>query len=244
MLPTRRSLLLAATLLTPARAHAFFWDTEPEAPKAPQPVDAPPSRDAWYVGTIPDGPFDIPTVDRALVPPEFRRQFVDYDGPERDGTVVIDTYQRFLFLVREDRTAVRYGIDVGRAGFTWSGIAVIKRKAKWPGWRPTAAMLKRRPDIPRYVEPGENNPLGCRALYLYQGERDTLYRIHGTNEPWTVGGTDSSGCIRLLNEDILDLYGRVPLGTTVVVKTTQPEILVQSEWDERARSDNQVLLFK
>jgi lipoprotein-anchoring transpeptidase ErfK/SrfK len=103
-------------------------------------------------------------------------------------------------------------------------------------------MLKRRPDIPRYVEPGINNPLGCRALY--QGDRDTLYRIHGTNEPWTVGGTDSSGCIRLLNEDILDLHGRVPLGTTVVVKTSQPEVMVQREWDERSRSDNQVLLFR
>lgn len=105
-------------------------------------------------------------------------------------------------------------------------------------------MLKRRPDIPCYVEPGVNKPLGCRALYLYQGDRDTLYRIRGTNEAWTVGGTDSSGCIRLLNEDILDLYDRVPLGTTVVVKTSQPEALVQSEWDESPRSDNQVLLFK
>lgn len=244
MSATRRSFLLAAAILAPARAQAFFWDSAPESSTVPQPVEAPRTRDAWYVGEIPDAPFNIPKVDLSLLPPEFRRQLVDYDGPERGGTVVVDTHQRFLFLVREDRTAIRYGIGVGRAGFTWSGNAVIKRKAKWPGWRPTAAMLRRRPDIPRYVEPGIHNPLGCRALYLYQGERDTLYRIHGTNEPWTVGGTDSSGCIRLLNEDILDLFGRVPLGTTVVVKTARPEVMVQREWDERPRADNQVLLFK
>ena len=169
---------------------------------------------------------------------------MNYDEPERAGTLVIDTHARFLYLVREGRTAIRYGIGVGRAGFTWSGTAVIKRKAKWPGWRPTEAMLKRRPGIPRYVEPGVENPLGCRALYLYQGDKDTLYRIHGTNEPWTVGGTDSSGCIRLLNEDIYDLYGRVPTGTTVVVKTSMPEAMVQREWDDHPRSDNQVLLFR
>jgi lipoprotein-anchoring transpeptidase ErfK/SrfK len=154
MLATRRAFLLAAAVLAPARAQAFFWDSEPEPSTVPQPVEAPQTREAWYIGEIPDEPFNIPKVDLALVPPEFRRQLVDYDGPERAGTVVIDTHQRFLFLVREDRTAIRYGIGVGRAGFTWSGIAVIKRKAKWPGWRPTPAMLKRRPDIPRYVEPG------------------------------------------------------------------------------------------
>ena len=244
MLPTRRSLLLAATVLAPGRAQAFFWDTEPEPPAAPAPVDPASNRAAGVIGVIPDEPFNVPKVDLALVPPEFRKQLVDYDGPEREGTLVIDTHARFLYLVREGRTAIRYGIGVGRAGFTWSGTAVIKRKAKWPGWRPTADMLKRRPNIPRYVEPGVDNPLGCRALYLYQGDKDTLYRIHGTNEPWTVGGTDSSGCIRLLNEDIYDLYGRVPLGTTVVVKTSMPEVMVQREWDGHPRSDNQVLLFE
>ncbi|WP_232628728.1 L,D-transpeptidase [Methylobacterium sp. Leaf118] len=243
MLATRRSLLLAAALLAPGRAQAFFWESEP-APTALEPPDPATNRAAWFVGTIPDAPFDIPMVDLTLVPAEFRRQRVAYDGPERAGTLVVDTHQRFLFLVGAGRTALRYGIGVGRAGFTWSGIATVRRKATWPGWHPTAAMLKRRPDLPRYVAPGLDNPLGCRALYLYQGDRDTLYRIHGTNEPWTVGGTDSSGCIRLLNEDIHDLYGRVALGTTVVVKTSQPEVMVQREWDGPPRSDDRVRVVR
>ncbi|HWL04216.1 MAG TPA: L,D-transpeptidase [Xanthobacteraceae bacterium] len=212
----RRGLLLsvaAAAVLTPGPAKALFRALEPEPSGA-----VPPSHsDAWYIGEIPDQPFDIPKVDMNRVPPEFHKQLVDYSGPERPGTIVVDTGSRYLYLVREDRTALRYGIGVGRVGFTWSGRALVMRKARWPGWRPTDAMLKRRPDLPRYVAPGVNNPLGCRALYLFQGSRDTLYRIHGTNEPWTIGGTDSSGCIRLLNEDILDLYGRAPIGTAVVV---------------------------
>ncbi len=249
MSATRRSVLLAAACLVPGRAQAFFWDAAPESPQAeppriPVPVDPAANREAWFTGEIPDEPFNVPTIDLTLVPPEFRKQLVDYDGPERAGTLVVDTQARFLYLVREGRTAIRYGIGVGRAGFTWSGTASVKRKAKWPGWRPTEAMLKRRPTIPRYVAPGVENPLGCRALYLYQGDRDTLYRIHGTNEPWTVGGTDSSGCIRLLNEDVYDLYGRVPLGSTVVVKTAMPDVMVQRERDERPRSDNQVILFR
>jgi lipoprotein-anchoring transpeptidase ErfK/SrfK len=214
---TRRSILCAAAALAPCRAHAFFWNLDPEPPKVPEPPDPAVDPGAWYVGEIADEPFNIPKVDLNLVPPEFHRQLVGYEGSERAGTMVIDTAERFLYLVREDRTAIRYGIGVGRAGFTWAGTAMVRRKAKWPGWRPTEAMLGRRPDLPRYVAPGLDNPLGCRALYLFQGDRDTLYRIHGTNEPWTIGGTDSSGCIRLLNEDILDLYGRVPIGSMVVV---------------------------
>ena len=219
MSETRRSLICAAAAaLTPVPARAFFWKLDPEPPRPPPAQPDPAANpEAWYIGEIPDEPFNIPKVDLRLVPPEFHKQLVDYDGPERVGTIVIDTADRFLFLVRPDGTAIRYGIGVGRVGFTWSGTASVRRKARWPGWRPTEAMLKRRPDLPRYVEPGVTNPLGCRALYLYQGNRDTLYRIHGTNEPWTIGGTDSSGCIRLLNEDALDLFGRTPIGTAVVV---------------------------
>lgn len=120
----------------------------------------------------------------------------------------------------KDGEAMRYGVGVGREGFAWAGRARIRRKAEWPKWTPPAEMIKRRPDLAKYrngMPGGPDNPLGARALYLYQGSRDTLYRIHGTNEPWTIGQAMSSGCIRLLNDDVKDLYNRVGLGTRVVV---------------------------
>jgi lipoprotein-anchoring transpeptidase ErfK/SrfK len=169
------------------------------------------------VGAIPDHPFSIPTIDPNRINPACRRQQVAYTGPERPGTISIDTSRRFLYLVQPGRTALRYGIGVGRRGFAWSGTAQVKRKAKWPSWTPPAEMLRRRPDLPDFMEGGVANPLGARALYLFQGERDTLFRIHGTNEPSTIGQAVSSGCIRLLNEDVADLYNRVPIGTLVSV---------------------------
>jgi lipoprotein-anchoring transpeptidase ErfK/SrfK len=172
----------------------------------------------WYVGYIPDGEMEIPVIDRRRLDPEFHKQLVGYDGPERPGTIVVDTDTRHLYLVREGGAAIRYGIGVGRDGFTWEGRAEVRRKARWPGWTPPAEMLRRRPELPRFMKGGINNPLGCRALYLFQGDRDTLYRIHGTNEPWTIGSAESSGCIRMLNEDVLDLHDRVPVGSPVVVR--------------------------
>jgi lipoprotein-anchoring transpeptidase ErfK/SrfK len=145
--------------------------------------------------------------------PRFRRQEVAYDGPETPGTIVIDTPEKFLFLVEPGGLAIRYGIGVGRPGFEWAGVKTITRKAEWPGWTPPTEMLKRRPDLPTHVEGGLGNPLGARALYL----GSTLYRIHGTNEPETIGKAVSSGCIRMLNEDVVDLYGRVKIGTRVLV---------------------------
>jgi lipoprotein-anchoring transpeptidase ErfK/SrfK len=145
--------------------------------------------------------------------PQFRRQEVEYRGPEAPGTIVIDTPEKFLFLVEPGGRAIRYGIGVGRPGFEWAGIKSITRKAEWPGWTPPPEMLKRRPDLPTHMEGGLGNPLGARALYL----GSTLYRIHGTNEPETIGKAVSSGCIRMLNEDVLDLYGRVKVGTRVLV---------------------------
>ena len=136
---------------------------------------------------------------------------------ERAGTISIDTNRRFLYLGQPGRTALRYGIGVGRRGFAGSGTAQVKRKAKWPSWTPPAEMLRRRPDLPDFMEGGIDNPLGARALYLFHGERDTLFRIHGTNEPGTIEKAVSSGCIRLLNEDVYDLYNRVPTGTLVTV---------------------------
>ena len=145
--------------------------------------------------------------------PRFEKQQVEYDGPHGPGTIIVDTPNKYLFLVQPGRTALRYGIGVGRPGFTWSGVKSVTRKAEWPNWTPPSEMLKRRPDLPRFMEGGPDNPLGARALYL----GSSLYRIHGTNEPHTIGTNVSSGCIRLRNEDVMDLYNRVRVGARVVV---------------------------
>ena len=144
---------------------------------------------------------------------EFRRQEVDYDGHERPGTIVIDTPSKYLYLVQPGGRAIRYGIGVGRPGFEWSGVKTISRKAEWPGWTPPSQMLLRRPDLPSHMDGGIGNPLGARAMYL----GSSLFRIHGTNEPWTIGHNVSSGCIRMMNQDVIDLYNRVPVGTKVIV---------------------------
>ena len=145
--------------------------------------------------------------------PKFERQVVDYRGKESPGTIVVDTPNKFLLLVQGDGTALRYGIGVGRPGFTWSGVKTISAKKEWPAWTPPPEMLARRPDLPRHMEGGPQNPLGARAMYL----GSSLYRIHGSNEPWTIGTNVSSGCIRMRNEDVIDLYGRVGVGARVVV---------------------------
>jgi lipoprotein-anchoring transpeptidase ErfK/SrfK len=145
--------------------------------------------------------------------PRFEKQEVSYDGKEGAGTIVIDTPNKFLYLVQGSGRALRYGIGVGRSGFTWSGTKSITAKREWPDWTPPAEMLARRPDLPRHMEGGPENPLGARAMYL----GSTLYRIHGSNEPWTIGTNVSSGCIRMRNEDVIDLYGRVNVGTKVIV---------------------------
>jgi lipoprotein-anchoring transpeptidase ErfK/SrfK len=145
--------------------------------------------------------------------PRFAKQIVDYTGDEKAGTVVIDTAHRFLYLVQDDGKAIRYGIGVGRDGFRWNGIEKISQKKEWPDWIPPKEMLQRRPDLPTFMPGGVDNPLGARALYL----GNTLYRIHGSNEPWTIGQAVSSGCIRMRNEDVMDLYDRVNIGTTVKV---------------------------
>ncbi|MDQ8726792.1 L,D-transpeptidase [Bradyrhizobium sp. LHD-71] len=147
------------------------------------------------------------------VDPKFFKQVVSYPGREGAGTIVIDTPSKFLYLVQGDGTALRYGIGVGRPGFTWSGMKTVSMKKEWPSWTPPAEMLKRRPDLPRFMDGGPDNPLGARALYL----GSSLYRIHGSNEPWTIGTSVSSGCIRMRNEDVIDLYNRVKVGTRVVV---------------------------
>jgi lipoprotein-anchoring transpeptidase ErfK/SrfK len=150
---------------------------------------------------------------RPAFDPKFEKQLVDYHGNESAGTIVVDTPNKFLFLVQGDGKALRYGIGVGRPGFTWSGTKQISAKKEWPAWTPPPEMLARRPDLPRHMEGGPQNPLGARAMYL----GSSLYRIHGSNEPWTIGTNVSSGCIRMRNEDVIDLYGRVNVGSRVVV---------------------------
>jgi lipoprotein-anchoring transpeptidase ErfK/SrfK len=145
--------------------------------------------------------------------PKYEKQLVDYHGKESAGTIIVDTPNKFLFLVQGDGKALRYGIGVGRPGFIWSGVKQISAKKEWPDWTPPAEMLVRRPDLPRHMEGGPQNPLGARAMYL----GSSLYRIHGSNEPWTIGTNVSSGCIRMRNEDVIDLYGRVNVGARVVV---------------------------
>jgi lipoprotein-anchoring transpeptidase ErfK/SrfK len=145
--------------------------------------------------------------------PRFLRQEVEYHGTEEPGTIVIDTPNHFLYLVEPGGKAMRYGIGVGRPGFTWSGVHAISATKEWPDWVPPKEMLERQPYLPHFMSGGPNNPLGARALYI----GSTLYRIHGSNEPWTIGHNVSSGCIRLRNADVIDLYSRVKVGTKVVV---------------------------
>jgi lipoprotein-anchoring transpeptidase ErfK/SrfK len=155
------------------------------------------------------------------VKPEFKRKKVRLVTTEAAGTVIIDTNNKYLYLIEGNNRATRYGIGVGRDGFGWSGVVKIGRKAEWPGWTPPAEMRRREAAkghmIPAFQEGGEDNPLGARAMYLYQGGRDTIFRIHGTNQPWTIGLNMSSGCIRMMNQDVTHLYDRAPVGTKVIV---------------------------
>jgi lipoprotein-anchoring transpeptidase ErfK/SrfK len=158
-------------------------------------------------------PADEGTDDSAELPARFKRQVVDYRTSETPGTIVIDTPNTYLYLVLGNGRAMRYGIGVGREGFTWAGTQNVTKKAEWPDWTPPPEMIGRQPYLPRFMAGGPGNPLGARAMYL----GGSIYRIHGTNDPSTIGHRVSSGCIRLTNDDVSDLYGRVNVGTKVVV---------------------------
>ncbi len=167
-----------------------------------------------YSNSDPAAPVYKFTADADEQPsPALERQVVPYPSKEAPGTIIIDPAHTFLYLTLGDGKALRYGIGVGRPGFTWAGVKTITAKREWPDWRPPEAMLKRQPELPRFMAGGPENPLGARAMYL--GSTD--YRIHGSNEPWTIGHNVSSGCIRLRNADVIDLYNRVKVGTKVVV---------------------------
>lgn len=210
---TRRALLISMPVLLTGCATA-----------GRQAVSVKPTIPAEYLtmyAAVEGEPFPIAAANLTRVDPQFYRREVDYPTYETPGTIVVDTQARYLYLVGENGRALRYGIGVGKAGLEFEGGAVVQYKRQWPRWTPTQEMIAREPE--RYgplaggMEPGVTNPLGPRALYLFKDGKDTLYRIHGTTEDWTIGKAVSSGCIRLLNQDILDLYRRVPNGTRVVV---------------------------
>jgi lipoprotein-anchoring transpeptidase ErfK/SrfK len=158
-----------------------------------------------------------PPYRRASISPTYQRQIVQYQRKEAPGSILVDSRGPFVYYVLPRGKAIRYGAIVGEAGQAWSGVATVARKEEWPGWTPTADEKRRLGPLPNYVEGGARNPMGARALYLYSGGKDTLYRIHGTNQPEYIGHAISSGCIRMTNEDAIDLYSRVKIGTIVVV---------------------------
>jgi lipoprotein-anchoring transpeptidase ErfK/SrfK len=183
------ALLVLSMIIEPVTAARYYnWDTN-----------------TWEERTV---------ITRGRAVSTIPREIVAYETNLKPGTVVVETSERRLYFVLPDGKAVKYGIGVGRDGFRWSGQHRVTRKAEWPGWTPPAAMRKRVPDLPAYMPGGPDNPLGARAIYI----GSTLYRLHGTSEPWTIGQAVSSGCIRLVNEDIIDLYERVNVGATVIVR--------------------------
>jgi lipoprotein-anchoring transpeptidase ErfK/SrfK len=188
---------------------SFLWTLAPVS-----------ERDARAYAAMPNEKFRIPAADLSKLPPKYRRQMVQYTGPHKPGTVVVDPSARYLYLVQDGGRAIRYGVEVGREGLEWSGSATIARRAEWPTWTPPAEMIARDPKVAPYaggMPGGLDNPLGARALYLYQGGKDTLYRIHGGGAAGRIGEATSSGCVRLLDQDAIDLYRRVPNGAEVVV---------------------------
>ena len=215
-------LLGACTTTTPSAGPQALGPTVPP-PGAPLGLD--PEYAAIY-GPIPGERFPVLAVDLSKIDPAFLRAEVDYPGEEAPGTIVVDPAARYLYYVQPGARAMRYGVGVGKQGFEWNGTATINSKQEWPDWYPPAEMIARRPDIqPQLVQlqsgvgvpVGLRNPIGARGLYLWQGGKDTLYRIHGTTEPHTIGQSVSSGCIRMINQDVIHLYDRVPVGTEVKV---------------------------
>lgn len=216
--------VLAIILLPTALAGCLTTDAAEFADDRRPGVPIDPAIVAMY-GAVQDGPIVIPAVDVRRIDPEYFRQTVTVPPgiPSQPGIVVVDPENKFLYLILGGNQAMRYGIGVGREGFAWSGTATVKSKQEWPKWFPPADMVARDPRAAPWTNGmpgGLNNPLGARALYLWQGNKDTLYRIHGTNEPWSIGHAVSSGCVRMFNQDVLDLYSRVPEGTKVIVLPT------------------------
>jgi len=216
----RRALLASVgSLLTLSAAGCTTISPAPPVTATPAPPPIPDHALLMY-RAMPEEEFPIPAVELTKLDPRYYRQVVDYPTPEKPGTVIVDTASRYLYHVQDGGTAMRYGIGIGRAGFEWSGRAHIAYKRKWPVWTPPADMIKRQPELIKWQHgqpPGIDNLLGARALYIHQGNRDTLYRLHGTAEVRTIGKAISSGCVRLLHQDVIDLYERVRPGSPIVV---------------------------
>jgi lipoprotein-anchoring transpeptidase ErfK/SrfK len=200
---TRRGILAAGAAALAATA----------LPASAQDADAA----KYFAGLVDDNGKAYRKTRMSAIDKRWRRQLVKYPHHEPPGTLVVDTDNHFLYVTFENNTALRYGVGVGKEGFQWFGRAKVQRKAIWPDWVPPPEMLQRRPDLPRFMAGGTDNPLGPRAMYLYRDGADLGYRLHGTVEPWSIGGDVSSGCIRLLPEDVVDLYQRTPIGTDVLV---------------------------
>jgi len=198
--------------LVPWIGAAFLCLISAQVPAQPGPHSSAPVYQ--YPVTAPDVDPGVDHGNNASLPEEFQKQLVLYRSLQPPGTIIIDTQERHLYLIQDETHALRYGIGVGRDGFTWQGLLQISRKAEWPDWHPPPEMIERQPYLPRFMAGGPGNPLGARAMYL----GNTVYRIHGTNAPETIGQAVSSGCFRLVNDDVIDLYGRVQVGTHVIVR--------------------------
>ena len=221
---TRRAFLRAGLASAAAAALASCTTAPPRRRlPTPEPIDPGLARYRRMYGAVTDSGYQIPAIPIERVDPRFYRQVVPDPTGERPGTVVVDTLSHHLYLVRDNGEALRYGVGLGRAGFEWSGRAVIEWKQPWPTWTPPAEMIARQPELEKYsaenggMPPGLDNPLGARALYIFQDGKDTLYRVHGSPEWWSIGKSVSSGCVRLMNQDIIDLYDRVPENTPILV---------------------------
>jgi lipoprotein-anchoring transpeptidase ErfK/SrfK len=208
----------AAAAAAPEAAQAPSPATAEAAPPPVPEVD--PALAAFYASRR-DGERTLAAVDVARLDPEHLRREVDWSGPETPGTIVIDTTTRHLYLVEPGGRATRYGVAIGREGFGWTGEGTIGRKAQWPRWTPPPEMIARDPSLEPWrggMPGGPSNPLGARALYIYFGEADSQFRVHGTNEPYSIGRAASSGCFRMLNQDVIDLHARVENGARIVVR--------------------------
>lgn len=220
--PSRRKFITGAVGLSGlALAGCSASSNRPLLQSSAEPTTA--DAYAFAYNARPEEKFPLPAVDLTKVSPKFYRRQVNYSTSEPVGALIVDTKEFYLYLVQSGGKAIRYGVGLGRAGFAWSGRARVAWKQVWPKWTPPDEMIARRPELERYsarnggMAPSLDNPLGARALYIFQGNVDTLYRLHGTNEFGSIGKAVSSGCVRLLNQDVIDLYNRVPTQAPIVV---------------------------